>query len=161
MCGMAWSKISLQKQNWRLCGTITKRFGTKDILRFFNIIFYDEFYLKFTYGSSWVIFFDILSKNDEIRNCNSWITHSLKRPPLCLLSTGTVPVYSMLWKERENWHYSLSIGCETSETYCTIMDFSILKEVQCLCCVQSLNELVNRNAVANMSWSIESGSLQV
>ena len=32
---------------------------------------------------------------------NSWITHSLKRPPLCWLSNGTVPVYSMLWKERE------------------------------------------------------------
>ena len=84
---------------------------------------------------------------------NSWITHSLKRPPLCWLSTGTVSVYSMLWREREKWHYSLSIVCETSETYCTIKDFSILKELQCLCYVQSPNELVNRNTVARNGGS--------
>jgi len=71
------------------------------------------------------------------------------------------PVYSMLWKEREKWHYSQSIVCETSETYCTRKDFSILKELQCLCYVQSPNELVNRNIVVRMTWSTESGNLHV
>jgi len=36
LCTMVCSKMSLQ--NWRLRGTITKGFGTKDTLRFLNII---------------------------------------------------------------------------------------------------------------------------
>jgi len=54
-------------------------------------------------------------------------------------------------KKEKKWYYSLSIVRETSETYCTIKDFSILKELHCLCYVRSPNELVNRNTVARMS----------
>jgi len=88
---------------------------------------------------------------------NSWITHSLRRPKEAV----HCPVYSMLWKERENgarvWplckHWNLlHSGVFSNSERATISFY-----------VQTPNEVVNRNSVACnvLKYSIESGSLHV
>jgi len=75
----------------------------------------------------------------------------LKSFPLNLLA-GSDPaaLYSMLWKEREKWHCSLTIVCETSEIYYT-RGFFNSNRVTIPCYIQSPNEVVNRNSVVRMS----------
>jgi len=95
---------------------------------------------------------------------------SLKSSPLNLLAGSTpAAVYIMLWKETEKRHCSLTIVCETCQFYCTTEDFSILTELQSPVTYKVQNEQetckvqmnMNRNSVARMRWSVESGNLHV
>ena len=85
------------------------------------------------------------------------ITHSLNRPSLCWLST----VQSIACCEKKRKMALQSDHCENSEILLHNIGLFNSERVATSFYVQTSSEVVNRNSVARMKCSNESGSLHV